>query len=97
MKLKGYRPENIGLYDFANEHDACGVGFVANIDGSKDHAIVERGVQVLERLLHRGAVGGDDKTGDGAGILLQIPDNFFRSALKRPRSSFRQRANTPWE
>jgi len=80
--LKGYRPENIGLYDFANEHDACGVGFVANIDGSKDHGIVERGVQVLERLLHRGAVGGDDKTGDGAGILLQIPDNFFRSALK---------------
>lgn len=67
-----------GLYSPHNEHDACGVGFVTNINGSKSHEIVERGIRVLENLLHRGATGGDEKTGDGAGILLQIPDAFFR-------------------
>jgi len=82
MELQRCRPNKIGLYDFANEHDACGVGFVANVDGSKTHGIVESGIKVLERLLHRGAVGGDDKTGDGAGVLLQIPDKFFRGELK---------------
>ena len=73
-----YHPDQRGLYDFKNEHDACGVGFVANIDGKKSHKIVEHGIEVLKRLLHRGAAGGDPDTGDGAGILLQIPDEFFR-------------------
>ncbi len=66
------------LYDPRCEHDACGVGFVANIDGTKSHAIVASGVRVLQNLLHRGAAGGDEKTGDGAGILVQIPDDFMR-------------------
>ncbi|MCX5681219.1 MAG: glutamate synthase large subunit [Candidatus Omnitrophica bacterium] len=72
-------PPNQGLYDPANEHDSCGVGFVVNIDGRKTHAIIERGIEVLGKLEHRGATAGDDKTGDGAGILVQIPDEFLRS------------------
>jgi len=67
-----------GLYDPQYEHDACGVGFVANIDGTKSHEIIVRGIRVLENLLHRGATGGDEKTGDGAGILVQIPDGFLQ-------------------
>ncbi len=67
-----------GLYDPFYEHDACGVGFVANINGDKNHAIVDEGITILCNLEHRGAIGGDQKTGDGAGILLQIPDKFFR-------------------
>ncbi len=70
-----------GLYDPFYEHDACGVGFVANINGEKNHAIVEEGVTILCNLEHRGAIGGDQKTGDGAGMLLQIPDKFFRKIL----------------
>jgi len=72
-------PDKVGLYDFANEHDACGVGFVVNVDGSRSHQIVRQAIQVLERLEHRGAAGGDPETGDGAGILMQLPDTFFRS------------------
>ena len=75
----GRFPAAQGLYDPHNEHDSCGVGFVANIDGSKSHEIVESGIKVLQNLLHRGAIGGDLKTGDGAGILFQIPDDFFRN------------------
>jgi glutamate synthase domain-containing protein 2/glutamate synthase domain-containing protein 1/glutamate synthase domain-containing protein 3 len=67
-----------GLYRSSYEHDACGVGFLVNINGQKTHDIVVRSIQVLEKLLHRGATAGDDKTGDGAGILIQIPDAFFR-------------------
>jgi len=67
-----------GLYDPRHEHDACGVGFVVNIDGLKSHKIIESGIKVLENLLHRGAIGGDLRTGDGAGILFQIPDAFLR-------------------
>jgi glutamate synthase (NADPH/NADH) large chain len=74
-----FHPGKVGLYDFANEHDACGVGFVANINGSKSHAIIEQGIQVLVKLQHRGAIGGDGATGDGAGILFQIPDEFFQA------------------
>lgn len=74
------RPAKQGLYDFQNEHDACGVGFLANINGNKTHSIVQKGIEVLRRLLHRGAAGGDPDTGDGAGILLQIPDDFFKTA-----------------
>ena len=67
-----------GLYDPFFEHDACGVGFVANIDGARSHAIIEQGLTVLRNLTHRGACGCDPETGDGAGILVQVPDAFLR-------------------
>ncbi len=67
-----------GLYDPFFEHDACGVGFVANIDGTRSHAIIQQGLTVLENLTHRGACGCDPETGDGAGMLIQIPDGFLR-------------------
>ncbi|MGZ5265837.1 MAG: glutamate synthase-related protein [Caldimonas sp.] len=70
-----------GLYSAAHEHDACGVGFVAHIAGSKSHAIVEQGLQILENLTHRGAVGADPLMGDGSGILIQIPDEFYRAEM----------------
>jgi len=66
-----------GLYDPRFEHDACGVGFVVNIDGSATHAIIQQGIQVLENLVHRGACGCDPDTGDGAGMLVQLPHAFF--------------------
>ncbi|MBS1105185.1 MAG: gltB [Deltaproteobacteria bacterium] len=72
------RPEAQGLYDPSHEHDACGVGFVAQIDGTQSHALVHQGIQVLERMEHRGACGCDPETGDGAGILIQLPDRFLR-------------------
>jgi glutamate synthase (ferredoxin) len=71
-------PPAQGLYDPRHEHDACGVGFVVNIKGAKSHEIVEKALQVLINLLHRGACGCEPNTGDGAGILVQIPDRFFR-------------------
>ncbi len=74
-------PPAQGLYDPLNEHDACGVGFVAHIKGRKSHAIVEQGLQILKNLTHRGAVGADPLAGDGAGILIQIPDLFFREEM----------------
>src|SRR5690606_23307697 len=67
-----------GLYDPFFEHDACGVGFVANIDGKRTHTIIEQGLTVLENLTHRGACGCDPETGDGAGMLIQLPDAFLR-------------------
>src|SRR5438094_10666716 len=70
-----------GLYDPANEHDACGVGFVAHIKGQKAHSIVEQGLKILENLDHRGAVGADKLMGDGAGILIQIPDESYRAEI----------------
>ncbi|HEY8570933.1 glutamate synthase large subunit [Phenylobacterium sp.] len=72
-------PERQGLYDPANEHDACGVGFVANIKGRKSHEVVSAGLQILVNLDHRGAVGADPLVGDGAGILIQIPDALYRA------------------
>ena len=75
---RGALPSKQGLYDPYNEHDACGVGFVAHIKGVKSHAIVRQGLQILENLTHRGAVGADPLAGDGAGILLQLPDTFLR-------------------
>ena len=69
-----------GLYSPEHEHDACGVGMVANIKGEKTHAIVTESLQVLDNLGHRGASGSDPDTGDGAGILVQMPDAFFRNA-----------------
>ncbi len=71
-------PEPQGLYDARNEHDFCGVGFVAHIKGAKSHAIVSQALEILKNLDHRGAVGADPLLGDGAGILLQIPDKLFR-------------------
>jgi glutamate synthase (NADPH/NADH) large chain len=72
-------PHRQGLYDPANEHDACGVGFVANIKGRKSHEVIEAGLQILVNLDHRGAVGADPLVGDGAGCLIQIPDALFRA------------------
>jgi glutamate synthase (NADPH/NADH) large chain len=71
-------PEQQGLYDPSNEHDACGVGFIAHIKGQKSHQIVQQGLQILRNLTHRGATGYDPKLGDGAGILIQLPDAFLR-------------------
>ncbi len=72
-----------GLYDPRHEHDACGVGFVAHIKGTKSHSIVEQGLTILKNLNHRGAVGADPKASDGAGLLIQIPDRFFREELAK--------------
>ncbi len=76
-------PEPQGLYDGAHEHDACGVGFIANIKGKKSHDIIEQGLTILCNLTHRGAVGADPKASDGAGILIQIPDAFFREEMNK--------------
>ncbi|HBZ18632.1 MAG TPA: hypothetical protein DEO41_04465, partial [Betaproteobacteria bacterium] len=76
---KFVKPVAQGLYNPANEHDACGVGFVAHIKGHRSHSIVRQGLEVLDNLTHRGATGFDPLLGDGAGILVQIPDEFFRS------------------
>ena len=72
-------PKAQGLYDPRNEHDACGIGFVAHIKGQKSHDIIQRGLTVLLNMDHRGATSSDNKTGDGAGILLQLPHDFFVS------------------
>jgi glutamate synthase domain-containing protein 2/glutamate synthase domain-containing protein 1/glutamate synthase domain-containing protein 3 len=66
-----------GLYQPFHEHDSCGVGFVANVQGTSTHDIIRQGTTVLKNLVHRGAVGGDQKTGDGAGMLVQLPHEFF--------------------
>ncbi|HET8951050.1 MAG TPA: glutamate synthase subunit alpha, partial [Solirubrobacteraceae bacterium] len=71
----------VGLYDPSYEHDACGVAFVARLDGKPTHETVQRAVVALENLEHRGAAGADPNTGDGAGILLQMPDAFMRAVL----------------
>jgi glutamate synthase (NADPH) large chain len=71
-----------GLYNPAFEHDACGVGFVADIAGNRSHQMVLDGIQILKNLVHRGAVGGDSKTGDGAGIIVQLPHNYFSAQCK---------------
>jgi glutamate synthase (NADPH/NADH) large chain len=74
-------PRAQGLYDPRHEHDACGVGFVAHIKGHKSHDIVSKGLTILNNLTHRGATGADPLHGDGAGILIQIPDAFFREEM----------------
>jgi glutamate synthase (NADPH/NADH) large chain len=75
------RPAPQGMYDPRNEHDACGVGFVATLTGEADHALVEQALTVLRNLEHRGATGSEPDSGDGAGILVQIPDSFLREAV----------------
>ena len=72
-------PASQGMYDSINEHDACGIGFVAHIKGRKSHEIIERGLTILLNMDHRGATSSDNKTGDGAGILMQLPHDFFVS------------------
>ena len=77
MTASGLPPKQ-GLYDPANEHDSCGIGFVADIKNRKSHKIVEMGLQILDNLTHRGAAGADPLSGDGAGILIQLPDKYLR-------------------
>ena len=75
--------ESHGLYAASREHDACGVGFVANIKGRASHGLVQQALLILQNLDHRGAVGADVLCGDGAGILLQIPDAYYREEMGR--------------
>jgi len=77
-----YFPERQGLYDPSYEKDNCGVGFVANIKGQKNHHVITDGLEILKKLVHRGATGADPETGDGAGIMIQIPDAFFRKEME---------------
>lgn len=77
------QPKKQGLYDPRHEHDACGVGFIAQMKNIPSHQIVLDGLQMLENLTHRGAVGADPLMGDGAGILVQIPDRFFREEMAK--------------
>src|SRR5512146_846631 len=67
-----------GLYDPQYEHDACGMGFIVNLNGEKSHEIIQKGIEILINLTHRGACGCDPETGDGAGLTIQIPHAFFR-------------------
>ncbi|MBO6538044.1 MAG: glutamate synthase large subunit [Rhizobiaceae bacterium] len=80
-RIAGGVPNAVGLYDPRNEHDACGVGFIAHMKGVKSHGIVKDGLQMLENLTHRGAVGADPLMGDGAGVLVQIPHAFYREEM----------------
>ncbi|MDO8209218.1 glutamate synthase large subunit [Conexibacter sp. CPCC 206217] len=82
--LSNKPPQAAGLYHPEHEHDACGVAFVAKITGDADHGVVGRALYALENLEHRGAAGADPTTGDGAGILLQLPDEFFRAVTDFP-------------
>lgn len=75
-------PEQPGLYEPSTEHDSCGVGFVVNIKGNKSHAIVDNALVILKNLLHRGACGCEENTGDGVGLLIQKPDKFFQRVCK---------------
>jgi len=79
----GVRPKNQGLYESRYEHDGCGIGAVVNISGQRSHSIIEYGREILLNLRHRGAAGADEITGDGAGILFQIPHNFFAFECNR--------------
>ena len=77
------RLARVGMYDPADEHDACGVGFVASLDGTPRRDVVQAGVDALKAVWHRGAVDADGKTGDGAGIQVQIPQAFFKEHVAR--------------
>ncbi len=79
--MKDNLPTKKGLYDSAYEHDSCGIGFVASIKGEGSHEIITRGLEVLERMAHRGAESADNKTGDGAGILMQIPHALYKADI----------------
>src|SRR5512142_3272877 len=79
-RIPGSVPSGQGLYDPKLEHDACGIGFVVDIKGKKSNEIVRKALTVLKNLIHRGAVGAETNTGDGAGILMQMPHAFMRKA-----------------
>ena len=81
IKLFSATPKPIGLYDPANEHDACGVAMVATLNKQASHEIVSKGLTALRNLEHRGASGAEPDSGDGAGILICLPDKFYRSVL----------------
>ena len=93
-KIRLHTPLPQGLYHPRNEHDACGMGLVANIRGEKSHGIIRKGLEVLINLTHRGAAGCDPDTGDGAGILIQIPHVFF--ALMRRAGDAVARSRRLW-
>src|SRR3989442_8116561 len=78
-------PPKQGLYDPWFEHEACGVGFVVNVKGKKSHQIIQQALQVLRNLDHRGACGCEANTGDGAGILMQVPHPFLQKAVRESR------------
>ncbi len=83
MRNESARPARRGLHDPAYEHDACGVGFVASLEGERSHDIIRKGLEILVNLTHRGACGCDPNTGDGAGILMQMPHKFLQQACER--------------
>ena len=76
-------PDKQGLYNPEFEHDSCGVGFIADVKGRKSQDIIKSGIEILKNLAHRGATGSDPKTGDGAGITIQLPDPLFRKECAR--------------
>jgi glutamate synthase (NADPH) large chain len=88
--------QQTGLYDPTQEHDACGVGFVAHIKGAKTHAIVTQALKILENLDHRGAVGADKLMGDGAGILIQLPDALYREEMAKQGVTCLRKVSTVW-
>lgn len=93
MKRDNFLAKKQGLYDPRFEHDACGVGFICNYKGKQDNSVVKQALEVLNRLTHRGATGADPKTGDGAGLLMQMPHEFFAKVcgqenIKLPESNF---------
>src|SRR5664280_643370 len=75
--MKKERPKQQGLYRQEFEHENCGIGFVAHLKGKKSHAIIKQGLDILKNMTHRGAEGADSKTGDGAGVLIQVPRDFY--------------------
>ena len=85
--MKDVNDRQQGLYRSEFEHDACGVGMVADVENRPSHDIVLKGLTVLKRLMHRGATGNDPRTGDGAGLLMRIPDAFFRKTSPNGRIS----------
>ena len=85
-----------GLYRREYEHDACGVGMVANLSGEASHEIVTNGLTILKRLMHRGATGNDPETGDGAGLLLKIPHAFFLGRVAPLRDRLGESASLPF-
>lgn len=87
------RPKKQGLYSPEFEHDACGMGFVSQIKGQKSHKIVEQALEVLVNLSHRGASGSEENTGDGAGILIQLPHSFLRQKMKEKGQTLPQKGN----
>ena len=90
MNEQSIKDRQPGLYRREFEHDACGVGMVANLSGEASHDIVEKGMTILKRLMHRGATGNDPETGDGAGLLMRIPYGFFRKVLSRAETQRRR-------